>query len=106
GIRPSTFKDGVMQDVHWFSGAIGYFPTYALGNLYGAMMLKSAERALPTLWQDVEDGKLLPLLGWLRSNVHELGMTYSGPELIKRITGNELSEQPFLGYIRKKFQIA
>lgn len=103
GIRPTDYKNGVMQDVHWFSGSIGYFPTYALGNLYGAMMLKTAERDLPSLWQDVEQGNCLPLLHWLRSNVHELGMTYSGPELIKKITGQELNEAPFLNYIKQKF---
>lgn len=103
GVRPTDNKNGVMQDVHWYSGSIGYFPTYALGNLYGAMMIKTAERDLPGLWNDIEQGKCLPLLQWLRKNVHEHGMTYSGPELIKKISGQELSEVPFLDYIKKKF---
>ncbi|MBN8550201.1 MAG: carboxypeptidase M32 [Deltaproteobacteria bacterium] len=103
GIRPTDYKDGVMQDMHWYSGAIGYFPTYALGNLYGAMMLKVAERELPTLWSDVEQGKCTALLAWLRKNVHEPGMTYGGPELIKRISGQDLNEGPFLDYIKHKF---
>jgi carboxypeptidase Taq len=105
GISPKDYKDGVMQDVHWYNGIIAYFPTYALGNLYSAMMLESAERALPTLWKDVEAGHLLPLLGWLRTNVHELGMTYRGPDLIRKITGKNLDESAFLNYLRRKFKV-
>ncbi len=104
GITPPDYNFGVMQDSHWYGGSIGYFPTYALGNLYGAMMIKVAERDIPTLWQQVEEGVFLPLLNWLNENVFRHGMTYTGPELIKKITGQELNERPFLEYVKAKFK--
>lgn len=103
GLRPDDYADGVMQDVHWYGGSIGYFPTYALGNLYGAMMLRVIERDLPGVWNDVEHGNGAPILNWLQKNVHERGMKYKGPELIREITGEDLSEVPFVKYIEKKF---
>jgi carboxypeptidase Taq len=103
GIRPPDNRDGVMQDVHWYSGSIGYFPTYALGNLYGAMMLEALEQAQPDLWDRVRQGDCSNILRWLRTNVHELGMTFSGPQLIQRISGRSLSEEAFVRYLDKKF---
>ena len=103
GIRPTDFKNGVMQDTHWYSGMIGYFPTYALGNLLNAMMMESAREALPDLPSEIEVGEFAPLLGWLRENVHRHGMRYSSPDLIRRITGKELSVEPFVKYVRRKF---
>lgn len=103
GIRPTDFKNGVMQDVHWYSGSIGYFPTYALGNLYGAMMMEKAQTAIPDLAGKIERGELSELLGWLRENVHRHGMRYRGPELIKNITGRDLSAEAFVRYLKEKF---
>lgn len=92
-----------MQDVHWFGGSIGYFPTYALGNLYGAMMIEAARKDIPDLDRNTESGTFAPLLSWLRKNVHEHGMRFTGPALIQRISGSELSEAAFLRYLRGKF---
>lgn len=103
GVRPTNYKDGVMQDVHWYSGSIGYFPTYALGNLYGAMMMNSIREAIPELPGQIERGEFTDILDWLRRNVHSHGMRFRGPELIKNITGKELSEQPFVDYLREKY---
>lgn len=103
GIRPPDFKDGVMQDVHWYGGSLGYFPSYALGNLYNAMMMESARTALPDLPAQIERGEFAPIIGWLRENVHRHGMRYRGSELIKSITGNELSARPFVQYLKGKF---
>ncbi len=103
GIRPTDFKNGVMQDTHWYGGSVGYFPTYAVGNLLNAMMMESAREALPHLPSEIEAGEFAPLLGWLRENVHRCGMRYSSPDLIRRITGRELSVEPFVRYIKGKF---
>ncbi|MFQ3549681.1 MAG: carboxypeptidase M32 [Armatimonadota bacterium] len=102
GIKPDDYKDGVMQDVHWFTGAIGYFPTYALGNLYNAMMFKSAKVDIPDISDNIKNGQFEPLLLWLRDKVHKHGMRYTGPELIQKITGNKLSAKPFLDYLNNK----
>ena len=103
GIRPTDYKDGVMQDVHWYQGAIGYFPTYVLGSVYDAMMMDSAQAAIPGLPQHIESGNFAPLLDWTRENVHRHGMRYRGPELIKSITGTDPSVEPFVRYLKNKF---
>ena len=92
-----------MQDVHWYSGAIGYFPSYALGNLYNSMMAESARKVIPDLYQQIERGEFTALLSWLRENVHQHGMRYRAPELINRISGQELSAEPFINYLKNKF---
>ncbi len=103
-LRAPDDKDGVLQDVHWYSSLIGYFPTYALGNLYGAMMVDKAKEVLGDLDGQVARGEFAPLLGWLRENVHVHGQKYQPKDLIRRITGKELSAEPFVGYIENKFR--
>lgn len=105
GVRSPTDSDGVLQDVHWYGGMIGYFPTYALGNLYGALMLEAVQKRLPTLQSDIAQGDFKPVYNWLRENVHQHGMRYTGPELIRRISGAELSAGPFVRYIKAKFEL-
>lgn len=104
GVRSPDDKDGVMQDTHWFGGGFGYFPTYALGNLYNAMMMDSAREAIPDLPSQIQNGEFKPLLAWLRENVHQHAMRYTAPELIKKVTGKELSAKPFVDYLKRKFE--
>lgn len=103
GVAPTDYKNGVMQDVHWYHGGIGYFPTYALGNLYGAMMMEAAKAALPNMSEQIKLGEFTELLGWLRENIHRHGMRYRGLELIKNITGSDLNAKPFVDYLKAKF---
>ncbi|MCE5315661.1 MAG: carboxypeptidase M32 [Armatimonadota bacterium] len=103
GIRPTDYKDGVMQDVHWYSGSIGYFPTYALGNLYNAMMMEAAKTDMPDMADKIERGEFGDMLDWLRGKVHKRGMQLRGRELIRDITGRDLSAQPFVDYLKRKF---
>jgi carboxypeptidase Taq len=105
GVRSATDADGVLQDVHWYGGMIGYFPTYALGNLYGALMLEALRGAIPGFDEGVKRGDFRPIYDWLRTNVHQHGMRYTGPELIRRIAGTELSAGPFIQYIKTKFAL-
>ncbi len=105
GIKPLTARDGVLQDVHWYSGLVGYFPTYALGNLYGAFMLKALERDIPQYGADVETGSFAGILQWFQTHVHEKGMQFTGPQLVEQLSGEEFSERPFLNYLEGKFGI-
>lgn len=105
GITPPDAAQGCLQDIHWSAGLLGYFPTYALGNLYAAQFFAAAHRALPGLEDDIRAGRFAPLLGWLRSNIHCHGMRYLSGELVRRVTGEELSIQPFLRYVRRKFGV-
>jgi len=102
GITPDTNADGVLQDVHWSFGAIGYFPTYTLGNLYAAMLYKQALQTIPELHEHLAKGNLVPLTGWLREHIHQWGRHYTSEELILRVTGQTLSAQPFLHYLEQK----
>jgi carboxypeptidase Taq len=104
GIRPSDYKDGVMQDVHWSCGYFGYFPTYALGNLYSAMIYNQAQQEIPGLENKIEKGDLIPLREWLREKVHKQGRRFTAEELITSLTGKPLSARPFLDYLEKKYK--
>lgn len=103
GIRPPDYKSGVMQDMHWYSGLVGYFPTYALGNLFNSMMMDSALEAVPDIPARIERGEFTGLLGWLHENVHRYGMRYRSRDLIKHITGRELTADSFVNYLKKKY---
>ncbi|MFQ5805636.1 MAG: carboxypeptidase M32 [Phycisphaerae bacterium] len=104
GITPPDDARGCLQDIHWSMGIFGYFPTYALGNLYAAQFFAAARRALPELEEQIARGELLPLREWLRENVHRHGKRYRASELIKRVSGRELSHQAFIDYLHAKFK--
>ena len=103
GVTPPDDAHGVLQDVHWSGGMFGYFPSYALGNLYGAQITEAAEREIPGFWGHVERGELAPIREWLRENVHRHGRVYLPEDLVRRVTGSGLSAGPFLHYIRRKY---
>ena len=102
GIVPPTDRDGVLQDVHWASGAIGYFPTYALGNIYAAQLLRAAEAAIGPLDAALAAGDCRPLLQWLRQSIHRLGQTYRAPALIEAATGHAPTPAPLLAHLEHK----
>jgi len=102
GIRPSGDADGVLQDIHWSGGAIGYFPTYSLGNLYAAQFFAQAEAELGPLSDHFARGEFRPLLEWLRQKIHQQGQRYSAAELVERVTGRSLSHGPLIEHLRTK----
>ncbi|MFZ1936876.1 MAG: carboxypeptidase M32 [Thermoguttaceae bacterium] len=99
GITPPDDRQGVLQDVHWSAGLIGYFPTYSLGNLYAAQFFAKAEADLGILPESFARGDFRPLLTWLRENVHRHGQRYSAAELVKRATGQPLSPRPLVNHL-------
>jgi len=102
-IVPKNDAEGVLQDIHWSGGMVGYFPTYMLGNLYAAQLYQAAQKDLPNLEQEFEKGRFGTLLSWLRERVHRFGLVEEAPKLIQRITGQEPSSRPWLEYIKTKF---
>ncbi|MDP9174113.1 MAG: carboxypeptidase M32 [Planctomycetota bacterium] len=102
GIIPPDDTRGCLQDIHWSGGAIGYFPTYTLGNLYAAQFFEQAKDEMPRLEENFARGDFSTLLGWLRKNIHSQGMKFTASELVKKITGRELSSEPLLNHLRKK----
>jgi carboxypeptidase Taq len=93
----------VLQDVHWSSGAFGYFPTYSLGNLYAAQFFEKAEQDLGDLSEMFRSGEFLPLRDWLRANIHSQGRRYAAAELGRRVTGSPLSHDALMRHLRGKF---
>jgi len=95
---------GCLQDVHWSHGAMGYFPTYALGNVYAGQLLEAIERDVPSLWSDVGEGRFSPLLDWLREHVHRIGRRKSAVQCIADATGSAPGPEPYLGYLTRKYE--
>ena len=103
GIIPPNDALGVLQDIHWSMGAIGYFPTYFLGTLYGAQIYKTALNTNPTLPEEYKKGEYSNILNYLKENIHQHGKIYRANDLIKRVTGEDLNPDYFIKYIEKKF---
>ena len=92
-----------MQDVHWSEALIGYFPSYALGNLYGAQFYHQMKKDIPNVTEQIEAGDLTEIFNWLKTNVHEQGNLYTPAELVERVTGEPLNPQYFLDYLNEKY---
>jgi carboxypeptidase Taq len=102
GLDVPDHAAGVLQDVHWSAGLIGYFPTYALGNLIGGQLWERVHADVPDLDASIAAGELAPLRDWLRENVHRHGAKYPTRELLQRVVGGPISVAPFVSYLKRK----
>lgn len=102
GVTPTTFADGVLQDVHWSAGLIGYFPTYSLGNLYASQFFAAAEKGLGDLHEMFARGEFQPLKEWLNQQIHGLGKRYSADQLCEKVTGQRLSQGYLMDHLNQK----
>ncbi len=103
GLDVPSPKVGVLQDIHWSHGSIGYFPTYSLGTFYASQFYHFAEKAIPDLQKNIEQKNFAPLLSWLRTNIHSLGHQYDSEDLCEKVCGEKLNYKYFDQYIHKKF---
>ncbi|MFY2563858.1 carboxypeptidase M32 [Corallococcus terminator] len=103
GVTPPDDTQGVLQDIHWAWGELGYFPTYSLGNLYSASLYRVAARELPDLDGQLRQGKMLPLRDWLRERIHRQGFRLPAEARVREVTGQGLTDADFLGYLREKY---
>jgi carboxypeptidase Taq len=104
GVRPTTDRDGCLQDIHWSFGGLGYFPTYTLGNLYAAQFMRRIHADVPDLDRATAAGGFSDILAWLRSRVHVHGRKHRASELCRRATGAPLSAAAFTSYLKQKIQ--
>lgn len=103
GIAPPSDREGCLQDVHWSRPGFGYFPTYALGNLYAAQFYETAMAQNPQIAEELSHGETTALLAWLRENIHQHGKKFPPGELVQRVTGHPLGHEAFMRYVNNKF---
>ena len=106
GIKPRNFGEGVLQDIHWSFGSIGYFPTYSLGSVTSAIWYQEINKELQLTEKEtfcVED--ILRIKDWLKSNVHKYAGTYDLKEIVKKVSGVDFSTKPWEKYIKEKYDI-
>jgi carboxypeptidase Taq len=103
GVTPPDDARGVLQDIHWSGGAIGYFSTYALGNLVSAQLWEKINKDIPNLSDQIREGNFSVLLGWLRNNVHQHGQKYEPQKLVQKVTGSKITPEPYVRYLTKKY---
>jgi carboxypeptidase Taq len=103
GVIPPDDASGVLQDVHWSSGLIGYFPTYALGNLISAQLWERVSADIPNLNAQIRRGEFSDLTGWMRDKIHQHGAKFEPKEMVQRITGSVIDPAPYMHYLRQKY---
>ena len=102
GLEVPDLLHGVMQDIHWGAGMIGYFPTYTLGNLMAAQLWSALSAQMADVEADIAAGRFAGLREWLRENIHRHGRKFDSRELLRRATGEELRVEPWLDYLQAK----
>jgi len=104
GIKPKTYKEGILQDSHWADGDVGYFPVYSLGTFLAGMWLEKLEKDTGNLERILEKKDGINLIeNWLKDNIHKYGRTYTSKDLIYKICKKEFTTEPFLNYLKRKY---
>ncbi len=103
GLTPPDDAHGCLQDIHWSGGGIGYFPTYTLGNLYGAQFFEQARNDVGDLDAQFAQGDFAPLKNWLFEKIYRQGQRYHAGELVEVVTGKPLSHEPLVRHLKAKF---
>jgi carboxypeptidase Taq len=103
GITPTDDREGCLQDIHWYDGVWGYFPTYTLGALIAAQLFEAAREAIPDVLEAIARGEFSPLLGWLREKVHSKGSLLSTAELVEGATGRPLGTASFERHLHDRY---
>ena len=103
GIVPPDDSVGCLQDIHWPGGAIGYFPCYTLGAIAAGQLLEALRGVEPGIEDQIARGNFSRLLAWLRENIHERGSTVDMQTLLKDVTGQPLTLEPYLAHLERRY---
>jgi carboxypeptidase Taq len=103
GVTPPNDAKGVLQDIHWSGGMLGYFSTYALGNLVSAQLWEKINKDIPGLDDQIRKGDFSGLLGWLRTKIHRHGHKYEPQILVEKVTGSRITSGPYVRYLTRKY---
>lgn len=96
-------KDGCMQDIHWADGSFGYFPTYTLGAMYAAQFFNSIKKENPDILLEIKKGNFIPLIKWLKNNIHSLGSKLPADELLQKATGEDLNTGIYINHLKNRY---
>jgi carboxypeptidase Taq len=103
GVKIENDSEGVMQDTHWASGYFGYFPSYALGNIYSGQLLHKLDTEMPSWRQQILKGNFHDVKQWMVKNVYSYGALYDPADLLRKITGEEINAKHYIDYLNMKF---
>jgi len=103
GIRPPEDRLGCLQDIHWYDGAWGYFPTYTMGAMAAAQLFAAAKEARPEIPEGISKGDFAPLVGWMRENLHTKASSGSTDELMQAATGKPLGTEAFKAHLEARY---
>lgn len=103
GVCPSNDAEGILQDMHWSDGSMGYFPTYALGNIYDGMFLEALQTDLGDVDTILAEGRIKDITRWLHDNIHQYGSLYNSKEVLERVCRKQVSAAPILKYFEEKY---
>jgi carboxypeptidase Taq len=103
GVTPPNDAQGVLQDIHWSMGLIGYFPTYSLGNLVSVQLWERIQADIPDLSDQIANGEFSALLGWLREKIHRHGAKFEPQDLVQKVTGSKIDPAPYMRYLQTKY---
>lgn len=106
GMRPDNYADGCLQDVHWFVGKFGYFPSYTVGHMMAAQLYQTVQKEVPDVRGHLSRGNFAPVADWLGRNIHRKGRLMSMPDLITSATGKTLSPDALLGHLESRYLAA
>ena len=105
GVRPSTDREGVLQDIHWSQGSIGYFPSYALGNAFGAQIYHQMKKELP-VEKLLEAGNLGEIREYLRKNIHQYGKLKDSRQILRDMTGEDFNPSYYVAYLEEGMNVS
>ena len=103
GLTPTKPTEGILQDIHWSHGSLGYFPTYSIGSFYAAQLYAHANKEIPDLEDKLSSGSISDFLRLMRKNIHQHGKLYTAEQLSNKLTGEPLNIKYFLDYTKKKY---
>ena len=103
GLTPANDAEGVLQDIHWSGGMLGYFSTYALGNLVSAQLWECIHLEIPNIYDQIRRGDFQALLAWGRDKIHRHGSKFEPQELVRKVTGHPIDPEPYVNYLTDKY---
>lgn len=103
GLTPANDAEGVLQDIHWSGGMLGYFSTYALGNLVSAQLWECIHLEIPNIYDQICRGDFQALLAWGRDKIHRHGSKFEPQELVRKVTGHPIDPEPYVNYLTDKY---